>query len=1048
MSLKERLGLFSFLLAEFGADDFDSLAWPLRDPALEQPGSGGTTRFHDALAAHRAPACRVASPELRLYDEAVQRHTEAISGRRPRTVQWRYFQYLALVFAERFLHRRFGDADGLLDDLNEHLAEFNERLPRDAAGVPDFGRDDLRKLAIWSATGSGKTLLMHVNLLQVRAHLEQTGQAGDFNRILLLTPNEGLSRQHREELRLSGIEAELFTKDVGSLFTGQQVEIIDIHKLRNEEGERSVAIDAFGDNNLVLVDEGHRGAGGDHWMSARDRLCRQGFSLEYSATFGQAFATPGELQDRYAKWVGFEYAYRRFHTDGYGKDFRILNFPADDNEPGRRLYLAAALLSFYQQLRYYSDQALPLAPFNIERPLWAFVGSSVTASSVRTERGQAVSDVLDIALSFATFLNEPDEMAKNIEALVSGGGGLVDTRGNSIFSEAFPYLQELGLDGEELYADVLQEFFNAPSGGPLRIVRRRGIEGELALQVGESSPFGLINVGDAAKLHKLCAEHGDALVVDEIDADHSLFDRVNQPESPIKLVIGAKKFIEGWNSWRVSSLGLMKVGRTEGAQIIQLFGRGVRLKGVDMCLKRSSAVDPPITDRPEHIGLLETLSVFGVKADYMTTFRDQLELEGVAARRLSATVPVLLPKTWPEGLNTIRLSADADFEHGARGIGLAPEGEVRTPAVLNWYARVESISSKETGAGGAVTLNEVSLTPGQTAFVDRDELVRNLARYKQERGWHHLVIDKAGVDALLARDDWYHLYVPPELTAVSGFRDVLRWQEIVLALMQSWCERRFKDHRVAWQQPHLGYFPFGPDDPNILESYEVSVRAEDCDLLVELHNLIAALEDEERGVLSVDKAGTIQLLNLREHIYRPLLYVDVNGDVIAKPTALNDGESRFVKDLHAWCRDGADGLLDGRQFHLLRNQVRGRGVGFFEAGNFYPDFMIWILEEGVQRLVFVDPKGIVRAAGKNDPKIQLHRTIKDVEARLGGKEMRLSSFIISNTAFSDIPWWSGTKSELEDEHVLFQYDDYKTYVRDLFERALKDTEKPATTKAG
>ena len=114
-------------------------------------------------------------------------------------------------------------------------------------------------------------------------------------------------------------------------------------------------------------------------------------------------------------------------------------------------------------------------------------------------------------------------------------------------------------------------------------------------------------------------------------------------------------------------------------------------------------------------------------------------------------------------------------------------------------------------------------------------------------------------------------------------------------------------------------------------------------------------------MLSVDKAGTIQLLNLREHIYRPLLYVDVEGEVIAKPTALNDGESRFVKDLSAWCRDGADGLLDGRQLHLLRNQVRGRGVGFFEAGNFYPDFMMWIVEEGLQRLVFVDPKGIVRA---------------------------------------------------------------------------------------
>ena len=38
--------------------------------------------------------------------------------------------------------------------------------------------------------------------------------AGDvLNRILLLTPNEGLSQQHLREFQAAGIEAELFNKD-------------------------------------------------------------------------------------------------------------------------------------------------------------------------------------------------------------------------------------------------------------------------------------------------------------------------------------------------------------------------------------------------------------------------------------------------------------------------------------------------------------------------------------------------------------------------------------------------------------------------------------------------------------------------------------------------------------------------------------------------------------------------------------------------------------------------------------------------------------------
>ncbi|HEV7843794.1 MAG TPA: hypothetical protein VGO69_08845, partial [Pyrinomonadaceae bacterium] len=114
------------------------------------------------------------------------------------------------------------------------------------------------------------------------------GRERELNRVILLTPNEGLSRQHLGEFAESGVAAELFVKEGRGLFAGHSVEIIDIHKLKDEMGDRTVAVDAFEGNNLVLVDEGHRGAGGVEWMDKRNRLCEDGFSFEYSATFGQA----------------------------------------------------------------------------------------------------------------------------------------------------------------------------------------------------------------------------------------------------------------------------------------------------------------------------------------------------------------------------------------------------------------------------------------------------------------------------------------------------------------------------------------------------------------------------------------------------------------------------------------------------------------------------------------------------------------------------------------------------------------------------------------
>jgi len=70
----------------------------------------------------------------------------------------------------------------------------------------------------------------------------------------------------------------------------------------------------------------------------------------------------------------------------------------------------------------------------------------------------------------------------------------------------------------------------------------------------------------------------------------SLFDKIKNPSSTINILIGAKKFIEGWDTWRVSTMGLLNIGTSEGPQIIQLFGRGIRLKGKDMSLQRSYEV--------------------------------------------------------------------------------------------------------------------------------------------------------------------------------------------------------------------------------------------------------------------------------------------------------------------------------------------------------------------------------------------------------------------------------------------------------------------------
>lgn len=77
---------------------------------------------------------------------------------------------------------------------------------------------------------------------------------------------------------------------------------------------------------------------------------------------------------------------------------------------------------------------------------------------------------------------------------------------------------------------------------------------------------------------------------------------------------------------REGHMGLLNMGQGEGSQIIQLFGRGVRLKGRGFSLKRTPKGELP---KGLYLEKLETLNIFGVRADYMAKFKDYLREEGI-----------------------------------------------------------------------------------------------------------------------------------------------------------------------------------------------------------------------------------------------------------------------------------------------------------------------------------------------------------------------------------------------------------------------------------
>src|SRR5690606_12528704 len=234
----------------------------------------------------------------------------------------------------------------------------------------------------------------------------------------------------------------------------------------------------------------------------------------------------------------FDYSYKFFYEDGYGKESLILNMDgkAYEQADNARKYFTACLLAYYQQLWLWNTHRAKLADFNIEKPLWVFVGNTVSGEE---------SDILEVVNFLANFLNNDAQIKTWLADLIADKAQILDSKGNNIFSRRFTPLMDFVDRIDDLYTDILQKVFNAPARQRLKLVNIRNSKGELALRVGSAEPFGLINIGDDAGFFSM-AEEAEAFDNERDDFGGALFGTLNDKDSRLNVLIGSRKFTEGW----------------------------------------------------------------------------------------------------------------------------------------------------------------------------------------------------------------------------------------------------------------------------------------------------------------------------------------------------------------------------------------------------------------------------------------------------------------------------------------------------------------------
>jgi hypothetical protein len=1062
MKLEKHLVLNKYFLNLFGFKEFKELREKLKN-TQEGFDSYGRSFFIDALVGLK-PDWEYA---LLRYDESIKDYIEKLKqNRKNLNFTLKYFQYLAVLFTEIFFDHLFNDKDRILKDLNELLEKF---IDENKTEISPFKEKDLKKLAFWMATGSGKTLLMHINYWQIMKHSK-----GKWDNIILITPNEGLSRQHYEELKLSGIPSKLYEGNPDNIKTRSgEILIIDIHKLTEEKkGEgKSIDISCFDGKNLVFIDEGHKGQKSEEqkWKKLREEIGKNGFIFEYSATFGQVIGQNKDLLEEYAKAIIFDYSYKYFYEDNYGKDFYIYNIQANKNgnkeeytQEQQNLLLTAGLLSFYEQLAIFENHKDEIREYNIEKPLWVFVGSKVTGQGVN-------SDVVKIIHFLNVILKDKKYLEANITRLLKGTSGLIDNKGNDIFEGKFEFIRNnINLNGfEAIIDDIYQKVFGGR--GTLELYEIKNAEGEIGLKSSSSEKFfGVINVGDVSTLKKLITESGI-----EIKQDHfaqSLFYQIDNNNSNINILIGSKKFIEGWNSWRVSNMGLINMGKGEGPQIIQLFGRGVRLKGKDFSLKRE--------ENPNFkIKTLQTLYIFGLNADYMNAFLETIQKEEIEKEE-EIPIPIKFNNTekWNGKIYTIKTKDDFDF--------------LKIPVKLTSNEKILKnikidLRPKITVAHGLkvstaeMTQEPIDIPAEYFGLIDWNKIYSEVIHYKITKGMYNLIINMDDIKNLVKSKE-YKIFLPEtegikiesngKLTLkITSFKGIEKLQEIILIFIRDYIEKFYQMEEKRKTMDYLEAEPLTIDDHSYMypEKKEIILKIpiKLKDEIQEVRRQLAEYNPKDDKLPNEWKNWKSFIIHLDNHLYTPLIiWQRGKEDIKSIPVKLNKGETKFVKDLKDYIQKHID-KFEKNDIFLLRNLSR-KGIGFFITSGFYPDFIIWLKKGNEQHMIFLDPKGIRNIDNFDDDKIKFCSSdieksnistntssgitsdieksynIKEIEAKIQqdlktkGENiiLYLDAFIISVSEYDEIKSRFGdrTKDEFESHKILFQED--PNYIKKIFKK--------------
>jgi type III restriction enzyme len=810
----------------------------------------------------------------------------------------------------------------------------------------------INRASFWMATGSGKTLVL-IKLIEVLRSLVQRGEIPP-NDILVLTSRDDLIEQLHEQVRdFQTVRGDMFIhlrelreyaeakRHNPRLFKDQEFTVFYYRadNLSDEQKDRIIDFRNYENNGkwYVLLDEAHKG---DREDSKRQHiysiLSRNGFLFNFSATF----TDPRD-------WATTVYNFNlsEFTRAGYGKhvtvlkqDFQAFQDESDFSTETKQTIVLKSLLMLACARR--SHEEIQAAGDGLyHRPLLVSLVNSVNPEDSdlelyfreleRIAKGEVDEETFKRAKEelWQELREEPPVMFHDGETLKVSG---------QLFSD---------LDLES----VLETVFNANTPGEIEISIRPSKDKEFALKLKTSaSAFALVSIGSTSiwLTEKLAGYE-----TTEGFESEGYFETLNSSGSPINILMGSRRFYEGWDSNRPNVMNFINIGMGVDARkfILQAIGRGVRIRPVVDERKRLkhlyNAGKVPgdlFAALKDKVSPMETLVVLGTKRKALQAVIGELEqqsrrdyqqlslFKNPAAKGRSLLIPTYrqVATTVDKSAKGVRFEIEVDeFELLKRYVGY-----VSDPRVL--MARYDT-SPKKVGL-----LSE--------SFEEQDRFYKN-----SDRRYRNIDLLTKGVF------DYFDVR-PEELDNLKELEDEINHFEDIKVALEDIGELEDKVQLV------LNF-----EDP---EETKADLKGKFEAREIDLEEYTRGIEDTTK-MLREPKADyqihgkKLEIRLVANHYYVPMILSGERERIAyIKHIIQTPSEIDFLNHLEEYLKTTGNKLaqFDWWMFSKLDEHLDNVYIPYYggksnKMRQFKPDFVFWLQRGSDYCIVFIDPKSTTYA---------------------------------------------------------------------------------------